>query len=118
MNEAIEDRVGERRIGDEGMPLIDGKSASDDCGAAVVAIIIDDFEQVALALVAEGREAEVVDHEELGVGDLARQRGAILQRVIAGELVDEPLQPVEAYRVVRPAGRMRAREEALAHAGG
>lgn len=41
MDEPVEDGIGERRLVDVGMPLIDGKLAGDERGFLVVSILED-----------------------------------------------------------------------------
>jgi hypothetical protein len=48
VHEPIEDGIGERRLADGGVPLLDGDLASDDGGATLVALV-DEFEPGALA---------------------------------------------------------------------
>ena len=45
MDEAIEDRIGDRRVSDDFVPAIDGQLAGDDNRAGFVSIL-DDFEQI------------------------------------------------------------------------
>src|SRR5262245_859368 len=49
MHEAIEERVGDGRIWDQLMPMLDGDLAGDDRGASAVTVV-DDVEQVATLL--------------------------------------------------------------------
>ena len=49
MHETVEDRVGERRVADDVMPLVDGNLAGHDRRADAVAVL-EDFEQVVAVL--------------------------------------------------------------------
>jgi transcriptional regulator CtsR len=60
VHEAIEDGVGQRRITQAVMPLLDRQLAGEDRGFLVVAVV-EDFEQIALGLIGDGGDAEVVD---------------------------------------------------------
>src|SRR5262249_35701848 len=66
----IEDRVGERRVADRGVPGADGQLTGDDGGAPVVALL-DDLKQVTAVTVGWRQQSPVVEHQNLG----ARQRG-------------------------------------------
>lgn len=72
VHQPVEDRVGERRLVEVGVPLIDRQLACDDRGAAIVAII-EDFQQVTLGLLAHRGEAEVIEHQQLRLGELLEQ---------------------------------------------
>ena len=119
VDQPIEDGVGECGIVDVGMPLFDVELAGDDRGGAVVAII-EDFKQVALGLIGERRDGEVVDQEQVHFGQRAQEGGAALEGMSAGEFIEEPRQAEAADVVVHTAGGMRERgaEEGLADAGG
>ena len=68
VHEAVEDGVGQGRITDGVVPLLDGKLAGEHGRADAIAVL-DDFEQVAAVLGGELGEAEVVDDEDLGLGE-------------------------------------------------
>lgn len=52
MDKAVEDGVGEGRIADHVVPVIDGHLAGDDGGSFLVAVL-DDFQEIAALLVVE-----------------------------------------------------------------
>ena len=68
VDEAVEDGVGEGRIADDLVPVLDRHLAGDDGGGAPVAVV-DDLEQVAALLAGERREAPIVEDEQLDAGD-------------------------------------------------
>ena len=68
MHEAVEDGIGDCRIDDHLVPVIDGKLTSDDGGAAALAII-DDFEQVAALLRGQRCQPPVVEDQKLDTGE-------------------------------------------------
>ena len=55
-------------VGDGIVPLLDRKLTGEHRGADAIAVL-DDFEQVAAVLGGELGEAEVVDDEDLGLGE-------------------------------------------------
>ena len=63
--------------------------------------ILHDLEQIATHLVGERCQAEVVDDEEIGLGDLAQQRALVLQRRVTCEFIDEPRDAEEPHAEVR-----------------
>src|SRR5262249_56016095 len=101
------------------MPLLEGQLAGDQRRAAVIAVV-EDLEQVAADGIRERRKAEVIDDDEIGLGELTQERGLVLQRGVTGKLVDEPRQSEAAHAMVGAAGGMPdgAGDIALADAGG
>src|SRR6516164_7822428 len=64
VHEAVEDGIGDCRIDDHLVPVIDGELTGDDGGAAAVAII-DDFEQIAALLRGQRCQPPVVEDQKL-----------------------------------------------------
>ncbi|WHZ20651.1 MAG: hypothetical protein OJF55_002800 [Rhodanobacteraceae bacterium] len=72
MNEAIEDRVGQCWIVDEGVPLLDRHLACDDGGSASDSVI-EQFEKIGSAACCESNQAEVIKDQEAQLGQLGPQ---------------------------------------------
>ena len=87
MDQPIEDGIGECGIVDIGMPLLDLELAGDDGGRPVVAII-EYFLQVALCLVGERRDPEIVDQQQVRFGECSQKRCVAMEGMSAGELID------------------------------
>jgi len=68
VDEAIEDGVGECRIADHVVPMIDGHLAGDDGGSLLIAIF-DDLEEIAALLVVELLGTPIVEDEQVGSGE-------------------------------------------------
>lgn len=68
VNKAVEDGVGERRIADHVVPMIDGHLTGDDRGTLLVAIF-DDLQEIAALLVVELLRPPVVEDEQVGSGE-------------------------------------------------
>src|SRR5258708_27594218 len=119
VDQPIEDRIRDGRILEVGVPLLDGQLARDQCRPAVVAIV-EDLQEITTERIGQWGETEVIDDDEMGLGELTQERGLVLQRGVAGELVDEPREPEAADAVIGAAGGMAdgAGEVALADAGG
>ena len=64
VDEPVEDGVGDRRVGDDVVPVVDGKLAGDD-GAATAVAVVDDLEDVATLLGGHARQAPVVEDQQL-----------------------------------------------------
>lgn len=68
VDEAVEDRVGERRIGDDLVPMFDGDLAGDDRRSATVTVV-DDLKEIASLLGRERREPPVVEDQQIAASD-------------------------------------------------
>ena len=64
VDEAVEDGVGECRIADDLVPLLDRNLAGDDGRSALMAVF-EDFEEIALLWLGEDRQAPVVQDQQL-----------------------------------------------------
>jgi hypothetical protein len=60
VDEAVEDGVGDGRIGDDLVPMLDRHLAGDDGRSALVAIV-DDFEEIAALLAGKRSEAPIIE---------------------------------------------------------
>ena len=72
VNDAVEDRVGQGGISDQGMPAVHRDLAGDQGGAAAVAVF-DDFEHVAALLGAERFEAPIIEDEKICAAEMTQQ---------------------------------------------
>ena len=72
VHQPIEDGVGKRRIADGGVPLLDRDLAGDDSGAALISII-NDFEQIAAVGVGHGRHGQIVEDQDLDLGQCLQE---------------------------------------------
>ncbi len=72
MDEAVEDRIGERRAGDHVVPSIDRHLAGDEDRSGVDAIL-DDFEEIARLLDGDRFRPPIVEDEQLGAGERAHE---------------------------------------------
>jgi len=89
VEESIAKGVGDRGFPHGGVPVFGWELAGEDGGGASVAIL-DDFEEVGAFLVKEGRQEDVIDNEELGLGEFGEELEA--RTVSAGlvKLFQEP----------------------------
>jgi hypothetical protein len=68
VHEAVEDGVGDCRIDDHFVPVIDGELTGHDRRAAAVAIV-DDFEQVAALLRGQRCQPPIVEDQKVDTGE-------------------------------------------------
>jgi len=110
MDEPVADGVGDGGLADELVPRLHGDLAGDQ-GRGALGAILEDLEQVMALGAGQGREAPVVDHEQIGLGQAAE--GAQVGAIAAGDvqLVEEPRG---AHAVGRVTGAARALSEGLA----
>ena len=74
VDEAVEDGVGDGGIADDLVPVLDGHLAGDDGRAAPVPVV-DDLQQVAALLGGQGREAPIVEDQQLDARQALEQPG-------------------------------------------
>lgn len=119
VDEAVEDGVGEGGLIDVGVPFRDGQLTGDDGGGLAIAIV-EDFEEIAFYLIAERREAKVVDDQELYLGEAPEESAFLLESLCFGEFVHEARETEISNREVLAARSVGegAGDVALPHAGG
>src|SRR2546427_11773367 len=74
VEQPIADGIGHGRLSELIVPVLDGELAGEDGGAGAVAIV-EDLEQVAAVLVAQGCQAPVIEHQDVGAGEAGEQAG-------------------------------------------
>ena len=82
VDQAVEDGIGDGRVADDLVPVLDGQLAGDDGRAAIMAIV-HDFQQVAALLGGEGGKAPIVEDQELDPREALQQ--SAIAAVAAGE---------------------------------
>src|SRR4051795_848159 len=119
VNDAVEDRVGQSGISDQGMPAVHRDLAGDQGGAAAVAVF-DDFEHVVALLGAERFEAPVVKDQQLDAAEGAHQPGIAAVATGQCEIGEQLGDALIKYRAVVAARLMAesAGEPTLADTGG
>ena len=85
VEDTIEDGIGDRGIVEGGMPGGRFQLTRHDRGFSVVTVI-EDLQQISLELVGEARHGEIVEQQDIGVGQLSKERRTALQGVRLGEL--------------------------------
>ena len=117
VEDAVADGVGDGGVGEEAMPPVVLELAGDDGGAEAVAVF-EDLEQIPSRVLGERRDGEVVEDQDVRLGDAGEDAG--VGSVGAGEaqLVEETrYAPVEdAMALATGLVRESAREVRLAGA--
>ena len=118
VDEAVEDGVGDGRIVEPGMPVVDGQLAGDDRGL-VGAAIVDDFEQVVARGLVERRHAPVVEDQHVHPCELAEQPPETAVRMCNSQRFGQSRYALIEDRESLAAGLLaeRAGEPGLADAG-
>ncbi len=74
MDKAVEDRVGESGVSHHIVPVVEWKLAGDEGGSSAVAVF-EDLEEIGALSVLQGGEPEVIEDEELGLGQAIEELG-------------------------------------------
>ena len=118
MHEAVEDGIGDCRIDDHLVPVIDGELTGHNRRAAAMAIV-DDFEQVAALLRGQWRQPPVIEDQKLDTGEALEE--AYIPSVAARQCkcVEQAWYAIIEHRSIITACLVseRAGEPALARAG-
>jgi hypothetical protein len=88
VDEAVADGIGDARIADMVVPLLDGELAGDD-GRARGGAIVEDLVEVAPFGVVDLDESPVVEDEDVDAGDLGEETPVGSVGASEGELVEE-----------------------------
>jgi hypothetical protein len=118
VHEAVEDGIGDCRIDDHLVPVIDGELTGHDRRAAAVAIV-DNFEQVAALLRGQRRQPPVVEDQKLDTGEALEE--ACIPSIAACQRkgIEQAWYAIVEHRSIVTACLVseRAGEPALAGAG-
>ena len=89
VHDAVEQRVGDGRIGDVVVPLFDGQLTGDDCRAGAVSVV-EDLQHVASLLLAQRRESPVVEHQDVDLRETTEQARVRAVGVRECQLLEQP----------------------------
>jgi hypothetical protein len=119
MHEPIKDRVGQGRLPEGGMPLLDGQLAGHEGGAAPVPLV-EDLQEIAPGVVGQGREAPVVQHEEIEFGEATEDLAVAAVALGHRKVPEEPHEPEGLGREAEATGQVGERRGHIgfADAGG
>ena len=117
--EPVEDGVGQRGVAHVVVPEIEGELAGDDGGGAAVAVL-DDLQEFPTIAVAHGGKPQVIDEQDMDLGDPGKELAVAAVGASQGELLEEPGAAEIEGAVAFAAGLVGqgAGDEGLAHARG
>jgi hypothetical protein len=119
MDQAVQDRIGDGRITDMVMPVLHGELAGDE-GRAGSMTVFDHLEQVSAFGITQRGQSQIIDHDQMGLGEPFHQGGVAAIGSGQGDLVEElGRAEIDGSEAV-PAGLLDkgTGEEGLSHAGG
>ena len=79
MDEAVEQRIGERWISELGVPYVDGKLTATERGAMAVTVL-QDFQQIPSLHLGRRTHQEIIQNEQVEAGKTAQEFGVALLR--------------------------------------
>jgi hypothetical protein len=106
VDEAVENGVGDGRIAEVSLSLMDGQLAGDQSRAAIVAIV-KDFEQIASVGGGHGGESPVIKDEQLAFSDFAHQRWTTSVSACERDFFQQSRQALIKNRMTDSAGVCR-----------
>ncbi len=108
MNQSVENGVGQRRLAQRLVPVLDLELAGDD-GGAELAAVLDDLEQVGSLRWGQRRQGEIVYEQDIDPGPGGQQFGEAAVSAGYGELAEEPgAAPVQGGAAVADSGLSQA----------
>ena len=118
VHEPVEDGVGEGRIAEVVVPMLNRKLAGDERGAGADTIV-EQFEQVGALACAHRGDGEVVDQDEVDFGDGGEALAEAAVGVADAEFVEQPGRAQVKGGQTLPTGLLgeRAGDEGFAAAG-
>ena len=102
VDDAIEDGVGEGRLADDIVPLVEGKLAGDERRAVAIAIL-DDLHQIAPLVGGEPVRSPVVEDQQIGLDQRAEQAREATVTMGELEIGEQPRHAGVEHRVAVPA---------------
>jgi hypothetical protein len=93
VHQSIEDGIGNGRIADDVVPVLDWKLACHDGGAASVAIF-HDLEEVSALLGRHRGKSPVVEDQNLNAREALEETSMTAVTTREGERIEEPRQPL------------------------
>ena len=88
VQEAVKDCVGEGRVADVFVPMLDGELAGEERGACADAII-EQFEEVGALARTDGGDRKIVDHHEVHLGDGSQALAEAAIGVTQAEFIEQ-----------------------------
>jgi len=92
VDKTIQDGVGERRIADVVMPVVDGQLTGHDAGS-VAGTIVEEFEEIVALSWSDGRDGKIVDDQHIDLRDRGESLGEAAIGMAKVELLEEARCP-------------------------
>ncbi len=108
VDDAVEDGVGDGRLVDDSMPFGDRDLGGDQGRSALIALL-GEFEEVVALLGGEAVCAPVVEDQELNLGKLVDQSRVSAVLAGQGEVLEQSGYPAVEHRLVEPGGLVSQR---------
>ena len=105
MDEAVQDRVGQGRIPQSLMPVLDRQLTGDHRGPAIMAVF-EELQQVAAVFITERGQAPVIENEDIGLGQGRHELPITSIAFGDRKFLEEPGEPEVEHRQAFPAGLM------------
>ena len=103
VDEPVEDGVGDRRIADRFMPMLDRELAGHDRRTASVAVV-DDLQQVAALIRRQVGQPPVVEDQQLRARDALEQPGVAAITACERQGIEQPWHAMVEHRAIVTAG--------------
>jgi hypothetical protein len=118
VDEPVEDGVGDGRVGDHLVPVIDRQLAGHD-GRAAIMPIVDDLQQIATLILRQGCEPPVVEDQELDAGQRFEQTPITTITARQRQSLEQPRHALIKHGAIVAAGLVAERtgKPALADTG-
>jgi len=119
MDQPVEDGIGDGGVANLFMPVLHGELTGDDGGGMTVSFL-NDLQEVSSFGVGHGGEAEIINHQDMGIGELVDHFAVASISLGQGHLVGELGRTDVESTVSFPAGLVGqgAGEEGFSRAGG
>lgn len=119
MDEAVEQRIGERWISELGVPYVDGKLTATERGAMAVTVL-QDFQQIPSLHLGRRTHQEIIQNQQVEAGKTAQEFGVAAIGASERQFIEQATGSVVADSVALAEGGLseRARDVGLAGAGG
>src|ERR1700745_4144680 len=118
VDKAIENGICHRWVCDHLVPVLDRQLAGDDGGAAIVPVI-DNLQEIVALIESEGREAPIVEDQQIDAREGAQQTHMTTITARHSQCAEQPRSPLIEHTAIVATGFVaeRTSEEAFADSG-
>ena len=108
MHEPVKNRIGQRRLADGRMPVVDRELTGHEGGPTPMPII-EQFQQIAAVLVGQGGQAPIIQGHEIRLGESPEQTPIAAIAFGDRELPEEPRESEIQCGEAQPTGQLSQR---------